>query len=248
MCDPWVALGVSTLGSLAQANAASSRRSAQARAYDDYTGRQDALTREAQELFQQSLARQAPEEQIGVRDEATQAALDRTAAAMEQAEDYDPGLPGQEGANRVVAEEIGRSLSEELARARAQIGARARMQGYGDRTFSRGVEIGRTNDQLSNLGVFSRGSGNILDADLLAAQGAGGGMGLLGDLLVGGGQIGAAASGGGFFGDGGLFGGTTVGDPTVLASPASGGGLRLPSYGRAPAAPTRIGPGLGGLY
>jgi len=176
-------LGVGTLLQMRAMNNARRSRQAANRAFADQQRR---YSDESNQLFQESLERSNIDRTQETMDEAAgRRVQDYTDFAA--TDTFDPIIPGQENAPRVVGADAARQLGDELRRVEDRIRAQARLYGFGDRNLGRGIELQRTNEQQQNLGLYSRGARLARDARAAAADANGGS--LLGDLLVGGGAI-----------------------------------------------------------
>lgn len=92
------------------------------------------------------------------------------------------------------------------------------LEGYGDRLFSRGVDIGRTRQDIDKYGNFSRGSMSVLPVELEGAQTKGSSLRGWGELFSGLGSL-------------GLTYGFTRPAATSGAKPATTGRMGFPYFG-----------------
>lgn len=176
-------LGVGTILQMRALDNARRSREAANRAYADSMRR---YSDESNDLFQESLAKSDIDRTQETIDDATARRV-QDYTDFTSTDTFDPIIPGQDNAPRVVGADAARQLGDELRRAEDRIRAQARLYGFGDRNLGRGIELQRTNELQQNLGLYGRGARLARDARVGAADANSGS--LLGDLLVGGGMI-----------------------------------------------------------
>lgn len=209
-------------------------------------GRKKKTSDEANALFQTQLAESGAGD---AQAEADKAAAEQLAEAQALTQRQDTGFTtgtdtnaAMGNATPIVKEVAARTLADELAQAEGQMKARATLQGYRQRQIQRGYDFGRAAERMKNLGMFNQGWDQVAQTQQLLAQNAGNKDAMLGDALVGLGQIGFSAYGSGLAGGAGkaasggstLAGSSNVWGDAAQSSLASGIGNTGASYGSVP--------------
>lgn len=223
MCDPLsIAGAVATVGSLV-ANTAASGQVADARndALAAERIRQQGFQHETDALNAQSQDRYKGFE--GQQDKRGGELADfykgETSGAVAGAPQAMPA-----SSSNVTVQEQGKQQAKSGKFNDQQAGALGDLRSFGDLMGGIGRLQSRDASQIGQVNGFRRGSSNLLPLDLDAASSAGSGLGMLGDILGAGGQLGLSAGLGGA--GKGLFGG---GAPLVTGKsiPFASAGAKL---------------------
>lgn len=130
-----------------------------------------------------TLAGMQPAAQTQKLDQATEKRQESFAKTSDQGQ----GLPGeyvsQSSAPAEVRTETAARVADFLRKGKEETQRRAKLVAFGDTQFDNNVAIGRTGQQLDQLGDYTRGSQNALGTELGGALHAGDDWGLFSDIL-----------------------------------------------------------------
>lgn len=116
--------------------------------------------------------------------DATQKREQSFAATSDQGRAVVPGeYVGATTAPTEVKSEIAARVADYLRKGKAETQARAKLGAFGDQQFDNNVQVGRTGQQLDQLGDATRGSQGALDREMTGALHAGDDWGLFSDVL-----------------------------------------------------------------
>lgn len=207
MCGPWaLPLAILAGGTGMQYLGSRQAERAQTRTYEAERARQQNLTREQQNLFDEALARAS----AMAGDDAQAAAIAAREAPLVEAVSA-PGagdyLPGSSSAPAVVRTSAERAGEGQRAESRSLARTIARLSGFGDQLFDNNIFAARDAGRIGQLGSFMAGSASAADSEMRAAANKGSTLRGIGSLAQ---AIGAAALGGGFGGAGTKATGTGV--------------------------------------
>lgn len=201
MCDPVtlaIAAGTALLaGTAAQQIGQQRAQEAQRSAYALHASRQDDLASQSRQIFQNSVKQAAPET---VQENTAKAEQERKDSYREAVGETPVAIPMQATvgkAPRILNNAVRAEGTERAGFVDGLADALARLNAHGDAMQTLGIELNK--NRLSQ-GVYSDASrgwaNNVLPFEVAAAREKGAGARMLGDLLVGAGQIGLGAAGG----------------------------------------------------
>ncbi len=200
MCDPItiaIVAGTTMLaGTAAQRIGQSRSESAARNAYALQASRQDDLANQSRAIFQNSVEKMSPET---VKAEMEKAAAERRAAYEKSVGDTPVAVPTQATTGAAPRILNNASRAESVSRDNYVSGladALARLNAHGDAMQTAGIEINKNRLSQGVVADASKGWANLLPIELQAAQQKGAGAKMIGDLLVGAGQIGLGYAGG----------------------------------------------------
>lgn len=193
MCDFGAIAGLIMSGASAAANASAASKVAKARqqAYAAERIRQQALDQEAQALNTKSQDRYQNFE--GQQTERARSLADFYGSQNEQ-----PAGPNGGGAAPTMAPQASSNITvQEEAKQRGQVAqfshqqadALGNLRAFGDLLGGIGREQAREANKVGQIGNFKQGSANVLEMELEAANSAGNGARMLGDVLGGLGRV-----------------------------------------------------------
>lgn len=190
MCDPLTIGGIILTGASVAANSYAQSQVMDARnsAMEAERIRQQGLDREADALNLQSRQRYQDFDQ---KQEAKGKELGEMFQANQTPATPSPQLMPASSSNIVVAENA-KQASAAKDYSNQQAKALGNLRAFGDVLGEDSRLQARDATQIGQIGDFKRGSSNVLQLELQAANEAGGGAGLLGDILGGLGQTGIA--------------------------------------------------------
>lgn len=172
MCDP------ASLALIVGSTLASS--AIQGQAADKVSGaRNSAITAEQADLAKyrktatQALGQSQDAASRPTLDAATQAAQDQREQDYSSVLKPEDLLPGQGDASQAVRQSIVNSLGTGTAKAKQDASNKAIVDGYGDATFGRDVNMNRAGQAINTQGNFAAGRANVLPIELDAANHAG---------------------------------------------------------------------------
>lgn len=126
-------------------------------------------------------------------DEAMQTAAADRFAGIQEGAGVDPTagtyIEGAGSAPKVVQEAAAKSLSRALGAGKERARLMGNMGAFGDFSTAMGRNLGRSREDIGRLARMSQASGAVLPMELQAAQGAGRGWQMGGDLASGLGQM-----------------------------------------------------------
>lgn len=200
MCGPW-ALPVALIAAGSGAQYLGNKRAERAglRSYRTEQRRQDALTGDQQEAFQNSLKATTALTDPNAEQKAVDERMATLASVIAPKGDYLPGAASAAPIVKTAADKAaGESgdISSQLALSLARLG------GASDQLQRTNITMGRDASRIGQLASFKAGSANVLDAELRAAANKGSTLRGLGSLaqMVGAAWLGnslAAPAGGG---------------------------------------------------
>jgi hypothetical protein len=234
MCEPTTILAAASLamgaaGTAASAKAASNQTKARNNAAAEEAARQAGFQDQAKGAFDNSLTQfDAGNQTQKVQDATTQREGDLDTAAQSGATDY--AAPGTASAPTIIKSDLARAIAEGVGRGREDTKRRAALGAADAAQFGNKLGLARSNDDFTKLGSFSGASSGIMGNEMLAANGAGQGWKLGGDLMSAGGQAvgmyGArGGSLGGLFSPAPAYGGTGAGKMIKGSTGMLGGGV-----------------------
>lgn len=185
-----IGAGLMVAGTAAQQYGQKQARDAQRGAYSAEAARQDDLSNQAYAIFNRS-ADAASEPAVSA--DMAKSAGERKEAYGKAAASTGPAMPSQATvgtAPRILGNAV---RGESVANAGATgnlIDALARLNAFGDAQQNLGITFNKNRLSQAAIGDRSRGSMRALEYEVADAANKGSGLRMLGDLLVGGGQIG----------------------------------------------------------
>lgn len=105
-------------------------------------------------------------------------------------------LPGASGAPAIVGREQGRAIASADSYGAQQALQKAVLDAWGDASLHNKIAVSRNGSKIGMIGGFENGSMGVLPLELQSASNAGGGLRMIGDLLVKGGQAAGMAGSG----------------------------------------------------
>lgn len=231
----------STLGSAYMNQQAQEQQSAaMRRASENYQGRLDKVQDQATDVIQNTAGK------FGADEQAQQMAEEKAKMQEMNAENLVPVASAadatQKSSPRVVGDAYNKVAQGAYQQGIAQGDRNASLNQWANNRFLNGITLANSGQKIGQLSNFSQGWGPVYQAEMSAAQGAGGGMKTLGSVLGGIGTIsgiGAGAMNGGLFGGGGLTPANTASNfvngsgQVVGISPSAqwaGGNFYVPAY------------------